>query len=444
MKQFLRYILTLVVILLTTTPAWADDCTYILSDTPSKVNVVQTGSLGLIKYHNFPNTTLCTLTNSYGISKISFNMRKDGGTNNGDFKLQFYNGSSWEDAKDASDNSITWNVKNSNTATVSREINPNSSTGKASKFQIIRTSNTNFTSNGRYFTISNIVVVMAKTLSGSEDPMPPFDDQVYNTTSGAQTRTFTFSNIETGKSISITKNTNAAEFLADIVKSGDCTGSVTVSVKFKPSQKGTRTGQITISGDCGSKTFTVTGNGLVATPTLTLKKTTGLVDRTTDVAKPNYIDLGDFIDTYIGDGCKYEVVSTNGQYAHFDGDNFYATEQGAYTIHITSPAGDHYSDTFADGKKFREIVITVRDKARPVYKANYTQSSADGMLVDGTIENAFTLTNVSNDAYFACNISVTSISNVNNGSGKVISYDAKNNKIKEIPAIVLENVEVIF
>ena len=429
MKQFLRYIFLLLALFMATASTWAADCTYSLDNTPSRVNVVETGKSWIgTKHYNFPNTTLCTLTNSYGISKISFNMRKDGGTNNGDFKLQYYNGSSWEDAKDASNNSITWNVKNSNTATVSREINPNSTTGKASKFQIIRTEDTNFTSSSRYFTISNIVVVIAKTLSGSEETMP-FDEQVYNTTSSAKTRDFTFSNVATGKSISITNNTNATEFPAEITKNGDCTGSVTVSVKFKPSQKGTRTGQITISGDCGSKTFTVTGNGLLATPTLTLKGTTGLVDRTADVAKPNYIDLSVFIDTYIGDGYKYEVVSSNSQYAHFVGDNFYATEKGAYTIHITSPAGDHYSDTFADGKKYREIVITVRDKARPVYKANYTQSSADGMLVDGTIENAFTLTNVSNDAYFACNISVTSISNVNDGSGTVISYDAKNNKI---------------
>ena len=428
-KSFTKYILTLITLLCLTINAWAADCTYSLENTPSRVNVVETGKSWLgTKHYNFPNTTLCTLTNSYGISKISFNMKKDGGTNNGDFKLQFYNGSSWEDAKDASNNSITWNVKNSNTATVSREINPNSTTGKASKFQIIRTEDTNFSLSSRYFTISNIVVVMEKTLSGSEETMP-FDNQVYNTTSSAKTRDFTFSNVATGKSISITNNTNATEFPAEIAKNGDCTGSVTVSVKFKPSQKGTRTGQITISGDCGSKTFTVTGNGLLATPTLTLKGTTGLVDRTADVTKPNYIDLGVFFDTYIGDGYKYEVVSSNSQYAHFVGDNFYGTEKGEYTIHITSPAGDHYSDTFADGKKYREIVITVRDKARPAYKMNYPQSSADAMLVDGTIENAFTLTNVSNDAYFACNISVTSISNVNDGSGKVISYDAKNNKI---------------
>lgn len=428
-KSFTKYILTLITLLCLTINAWAADCTYALDNTPNTVNVVETGKSWLgTKVYNFPNTTLCTLTNSYGISKISFNMKKDGGTNNGDFRLQFYNGSSWEDAKDASGNSITWNVKNSNTTSVSKQINPNSATGKATKFQIVRTSETNFTSSSRYFTISNIVVVMAKTLSGSEETMV-FDSQIYNTISVEQTREFTFSNVETGKSISITSNTNAAEFPAEIAKDGDCTGTVSVSVKFKPSQKGTRTGQITVSGDCGSKTFAVTGNGLLATPTLTLKGTSGLVDRTADIANPNYINLSQYIDTYIGDGYKYEAVSSNSQYAHFDGDNFYATEKGEYTIHISSPAGDHYSDTFADGEKYRVFVVTVRDKARPAYKANYTQASADGMFVDGVIENAYTLTNVSKDAYFDCNISVRSISNVNDGSGIVISYDMANNKI---------------
>lgn len=429
MKQFFKYIILAATMLTVVVGhVWADACAYSLENTASRVNVVQTGSLGLIKYHNFPNTTLCTLTNSYGISKISFDMKKDGGTNNGDFKLQFYNGSSWEDAKDSSGNSITWNVKNTNTTTVSKQIDPNSTTGKATKFQIVRTSNTNFTSSSRYFTISNIVVVMAKTMSGSEEEIV-FDGQVYNTTSTAKTRDFTFSNVETGTSISITSNTNSTEFPAEITKQGDCTGSVTVSVKFKPSQKGTRTGEITVSGDCGSKKFSVTGNGLLATPTLTLKGLSGLVDRTADIANPNYINLSQYIDTYIGDGYKYEVVSSNSQYAHFDGDNFYATEKGEYTIHISSPAGDHYSDTFADGEKYRVLVVTVRDKARPAYKANYTQASADGMFVDGVIENAYTLTNVSKDAYFDCNISVKSISNVNDGTGIVISYDMANNKI---------------
>lgn len=420
-KQTLRHIFLLVAMFMATASAWAADCTYEYSRTVYNTNIKNNGDV--IAQYEF--------TNVYGLSSISYKLTLQCSAAGKDlqYKVQYLpsNSSTWTDTNiSTSTLDGTWQIWRSESSESKTEaISSSSSIFNARGIRIV--SNTTFGSK-RTVSVSEVKFVMAKTLSGSEETMP-FDDQVYNTTSSAKTRDFTFSNVATGKSISITNNTNAAEFPAEIAKNGDCTGSVTVSVKFKPSQKGTRTGQITVSGDCGSKTFTVTGNGLLATPTLTLKGTTGLVDRTADVAKPNYIDLSVFFDTYIGDGYKYEVVSSNSQYAHFDGDNFYATEQGAYTIHITSPAGDHYSDTFADGKKYRELVITVRDKARPVYNANYTQSSADGMLVDGIIENAYTLTNVSNDAYFACNISVTSISNVNDGSGKVISYDAKNNKI---------------
>ena len=421
MKQFLRHIFLLVALFVATANVWAADCTYEYNRTVYNTGIKNSGDI--IAQFEFANV--------YGLSSISYKLTLQCSAAGKDlqYKVQYLpsNSSTWTDTNiSTSTLDGTWQAWRSESSESKTEaISSSSSMFNARGIRIV--SNTKFGSK-RTVSVDEVKFVMAKTLSGSEETMS-FADQVYNTTSSAQTRTFTFSNVATGKSISITNNTNAAEFPAEITKEGDCTGSVSVSVKFKPSQKGTRTGQITISGDCGSKTFTVTGNGLLATPTLTLKGTTGLVDRTTDVAKPNYIDLSVFFDTYIGDGYKYEVVSSNSQYAHFDGDNFYATEQGAYTIHITSPAGDHYSDTFADGKKYREIVITVRDKARPVYKANYTQSSADGMLVDGIIENAFTLTNVSKDAYFACNISVTSISNVNDGSGKVISYDIVNNKI---------------
>lgn len=421
MKQTLRHIFLLVAMFMATASAWAADCTYEYSTTVYNTNIKNNGDV--IAQYEF--------TNVYGLSSISYILTLQCSVAGKDlqYKVQYLpsNSSTWTDTNiSTSTLNGTWQAWRSESSESKTEaISSSSSIFNARGIRII--SNTKFGSK-RTVSVNEVKFVMAKTLSGSEETMP-FDNQVYNTTSSAKTRDFTFSNVATGKSISITNNTNATEFPAEITKNGDCTGSVTVSVKFKPSQKGTRTGQITVSGDCGSKTFTVTGNGLLATPTLTLKGTTGLVDRTADVAKPNYIDLSVFFDTYIGDGYKYEVVSSNSQYAHFDGDNFYATEKGEYTIHITSPAGDHYSDTFADGKKYRELVITVRDKARPVYNANYTQSSADGMLVDGIIENAYTLTNVSNDAYFACNISVTSISDVNDGSGRVISYDAKNNKI---------------
>ena len=321
----IKALFTLIVLLFVSSNAWGE-CTYILSDTPSKVNVVQTGT-GVFgtKQYNFPNTTLCTLDNTHGVAKISFSMKKDGGLNDGDFKLQYYNGSGWSDALDDYGNVITWNVENSKTTTVSKQVNPNSSTGKASKFQIVRTSDTNFSSDGRYFTISNIVVVMAKTLSGSTETMD-FGEQMCETTSAAKIRTFAFTNDETVK----ISNTNSEEFNATLSKTTDCVGSATITVTFTPKYKGARTGTIVITGAAGSKTFTVKGIGI--------------------------------------------------------------------------------------------------GKAEPEFNANFQQSVADNLLVDGSINNAFTFTNVSNDDKFTYSIEVKNISSIAKGN-QVISYDAFNNRI---------------
>lgn len=320
-----KALFSLVMLLFLSSNAWGE-CTYILSDTPSKVNVVQTGT-GVFgtKQYNFPNTTLCTLDNTHGVAKISFSMKKDGGWNNGAFKLQYYNGSGWSDALDDYGNVITWNVKNSETTTVSKQVNPNSSTGKASKFQIVRTSDTNFSSDGRYFTISNIVVVMAKTLSGSTETMD-FGEQMCETTSAAKIRTFAFTNDETVK----ISNTNSEEFNATLSKTTDCVGSATITVTFTPKYKGERTGTIAITGAADSKTFTVKGIGI--------------------------------------------------------------------------------------------------GKAEPEFNANFQQSVADNLLVDGSINNAFTFANVSNDDKFTYSIEVKNISSIAKGN-QVISYDAFNNRI---------------
>ena len=324
----MKYFLTLVMLLVL--GAWASfvsaECTYSLSNTPSRVNVVQTGKSWIgQKLYNFPDTELCTLDNTHGIAKISFSIKKDGGWNNGAFKLQYYNGSGWSDALDDYGNVITWNVKDSETTTVSKQVNPNSSTGKASKFQIVRTSDTDFTSNGRYFTISNIVVVMAKTLSGSTETMD-FGEQMCETTSAAKIRTFAFTNDETVK----ISNTNSEEFNATLSKTTDCVGSATITVTFTPKYKGERTGTIAITGATGSKTFTVKGIGI--------------------------------------------------------------------------------------------------GKAEPEFNANFQQSVADNLLVDGSINNAFTFTNVSNDDKFTYSIEVKNISSIAKGN-QVISYDAFNNRI---------------
>lgn len=67
-------------------------------------------------------------------------------------------------------------------------------------------------------------------------------------------------------------------------------------------------------------------------------------------------------------------------------------------------------------------------KAEPEFNANFQQSVADNLLVDGSINNAFTFTNVSKDDKFTYSIEVKNISSIAKGN-QVISYDAFNNRI---------------
>lgn len=339
--------------------AWGADCNYTLSGTPSgNITVVHTRTgdwyTAYTKYYNFPTTTICTLTNSYGITAISFSMRKDGGWNNGDFKLQCYTGSSWEDAKNSAGNTITWNVKNENTTNVSATIDPTSNTGKATQFRVVRTTDTDFTSSNRYFTISSVTVRMAKSMSGNTDALT-FSNQIYGTTSSAKTKTFTFSNEVTGKSISITSNTNSTEFPTTISKKGDCTGSVTVSVQFKPSAQGTRSGSITVSGDCGSKTFSVSGTGVRANSSIEMKDD-GNVNVSISGINTSSIDLSSLQKSKTGNGnVTYSIRSATGTNATTstaliasDGKTFSATECGTYTIRATQAQTDQYNSSYDD------------------------------------------------------------------------------------------------
>lgn len=419
-----RAALILCTFLCISTNAWAGSaCNYAdLSVTKYGVKNGNTyWAFGTRDYYDIPTFEFGSVSNEYGISHITLVLEFPDLSGisavTEKFQPQYKIGSgAWTNLGD------NFTVGNDE---VTKNYDVAIAGGSIVYFQLVRVEKAKFTDSQK-FTLS-ATIRMAKSLSGSESELS-FDDQIYNTTSSALTREFTFSNIETGKSISISSNTNSSEFPATLSKSGDCDGTVTVNVQFKPSQKGTRSGSITVLGDCGSKTFSVSGTGLVATPTLILSATTGIVDRTSNVLSPNYFDLSSLISTYVGDGYAYSISSDNSEHGYIIGDNFYATEAGDYTIRISSPEGDHYGDTFSDDATYRTVTITVRDKAHPSFEMNCTQAVADALLVDGTITNAFNISNVSNDADFNCYITPV-INSINNGNGKVIEYNAVTNTI---------------
>ena len=124
---------------------------------------------------------------------------------------------------------------------------------------------------------------MNKTLSGSTAVMD-FGEVVYGDNKSL-TRDFTYSCLETGKTASVSSS-NSSEFEVSLNKTNiDCSGTVTVTVKFKPNGYGTdgkKSSTITVSSNNGasSVSFTAKGTCKRATPTFTGSAYTLNVDGT--------------------------------------------------------------------------------------------------------------------------------------------------------------------
>jgi len=377
-------LLTMVIILMVGSGnAWGE-CTYSLSNTPSNVPVAKNGStywlLGTQYYYDFPTTTLCTLTNSYGISAISFSMKKDGGSNNGDFKLQCYTGSSWEDAKNSSGNNITWNVKNSNTTNVSATIDPTSNTGKASKFQIVRTSNVNFTSSSRYFTISNVKVTMATTAS-----MPATLNVGSAAVDGNVSNTFKFKHSNrNGQTITFSSDKSAFTVSPTSVTLG-CSGEETIKVTYSPTCNNKPT-----SAKITAKYGNTTLGTLKASASSTLNDQTvtwNTTGKATSLVAGDTLIIGGYASSSstIGDKPAIRYTSSNTGVIRVSGDTLFAVNgMAGHSAVITA-----YQD--ADCKyayAYATQTFQVTDKAVPtftLYINNVAQATKTANLKVGDV-----------------------------------------------------------
>lgn len=358
----LRYAFAIVAMLtLGAGEIWGNDCNYTINDFINEKYGAKNGNtFGLIKYYDIDTYEFGNVDNTYGVSHISVSVAfpdlSKASAVKEKFQLQYKVGSgSWTDLGSQQ------SVGRSSVSMYNNDISI--SAGQKVYFKLVRVEKASFTDSQR-FTVS-ASVRMAKTLSGSTDDMT-FSDQTYGTTSSAQTRTFTFSNETTGQSITISNNTNSEEFPATISKSGDCTGSVTVSVQFRPSAQDTRSGSITVSGDCGSKTFTVKGNGLRANSALSMNN--GSVNVSITGINSSTLDLSTLIASQTGNGgVTYEVIGATGAKATTstatiaaDKKTFSATETGVYTIRATKALTDQYNSSTDD------FTVTV-NKLQPTF-----------------------------------------------------------------------------
>lgn len=139
------------------------------------------------------------------------------------------------------------------------------------------------------------------------------------------------------------------------------------------------------------------------------------------------IDLSELIAEHVGDAIEYSVTSENMSKATLNGAVFSATEVGGYTVQIKSKEGDQYNETSQD------VTVTVNAKPTPKFVRNLTQEEADALLVEGIIENAFTLTNVSGDENLEITVATLTISDVKKGD-EVLAYDVESNTITPLNA----------
>jgi len=365
------------------TQAWGDDCTYTYS---RDVYTTSINNGEVIAQYSF--------TNSYGLVSFSYKLTLTCTAAGADltYKIQYLpsNSNTWKDT-DVSTSTLNgtwqaWRSEDSENKTVT--VSSTSPIYNARGIRIVSTKNFGthidwFKTVKTYRTVSvsDVSFKMAKTLSGSEEEMT-FSNQTYNTTSSAKTREFTFSNEVTGKSITISENTNSTEFPATLTKSGDCTGFVTVSVKFKPSAQGDRSGSITVSGDCGSKTFSVSGTGLRANSSLEMND--GAVNVSIAGINSSTLDLSTLLKSKTGNGgITYKVQSATGENATTltasiaaDGKTFSATECGTYTIRATQAQTDQYNSSYDD------FTVTV-NKLQPTF----TWKSFDHIYASDVLEN---------------------------------------------------------
>lgn len=355
----IKPVLTLLILLIVggglTSRAWGTDCAYGFTKNEETTSITQNDVI----YRATINGTY------YGLSKLTFQVSFTKSldllynrSKSLDYDIYLYNNSTKSWTKRESKTLSGYGIGDeSETITYTTDLT------NITAFKVVSTTDFTYKSWGktkytyRTVSVSNVSFVMAKTISGSTADMT-FADQSYGTTSSAKTRDFTFSNEATGKSISVT-NSNESDFIASITKSGDCTGTATVSVKFKPSARGQKTGTITVSGDCGSKSFTVKGTGL--RPASSISMSNSSVNVSVAGINSSTLDLSTLM-TRTGNGeVTYTIKSATGKNATTttasiaaDKKTFSATVCGVYTLQAVQAESEQYESSTSN-----EFTVTV-------------------------------------------------------------------------------------
>lgn len=361
----IKPVLTLLILLIVcgglTSRAWADACKYI-SNQGSTINTYQSSSgwYGIgAKYKFYAENSLGSLSsadNTYGVSAISCKVKLNSVTGGKSVKAiaQYKVGSgSWT------------NIGSEQTISNGSEYTFSSSSLSIAKnqqvsFQVKVTSTTEYGQNRSMSTTLN--VTMAKSMSANSTAAMSFGEVEYGKSGTAQTRTITYSNVETGKTMSIALSQKSSDFTISLNKTNlDCSGTVTATINFTPQSRGSKKDTAVISSTNGVTSIRIPLSGTGKRPASSISMSNSSVNVSIAGINSSTLDLSTLM-TRTGNGAvTYSIIGASGQNATTttasianDKKTFSATVCGVYTLQAVQAESEQYESSTSN-----EFTVTV-------------------------------------------------------------------------------------
>ena len=403
MKQFLRYILTLVVILLTTTPAWAVDCHQVTKSTfTTDGEYSEKNWIGTTKYYYFTPKDQCifTIDNDWNlVSQISFTATGD--TDDGGelkFKIIYKtaSNSAWQEIGSEHILKRSYNalkvkfepgVEN---ITLNATTYPNlkNATEIGIRFtKYIEADDSGNKSDKRTITISNFNVTFSQYFTSDKHGKTlEFPSTEVNTTSTTKhTVAYNYNNTVTSCTW---KSDNPMFSVAADTHAADCSGTKNIVISFRPTEiRSEITGTITGTDNNGNKIIIyVKGSSWgLQEPTYIWNPT---VWNGTSQVREIYVNntINDLI-TYTSStaACTYSItqiedggINNGDATCTFLDNTFYAGRAGRYRLTVSQPASVSGSSGYTEGSTSIELLVKK-------YTTNFAINFADEYYVDDAI-----------------------------------------------------------
>ena len=436
----IKPVLTLLILLIVggglTSRAWADACKYI-SNQGSTINTYQSSSgwhgIGA-KYKFYAENSLGSLSsadNTCGVSAISCKVKLNSVTGGKSVKAiaQYKVGSgSWI------------NIGSEQTITNGSEYTFSSSSLSIAKnqqvsFQVKVTSTTEYGQNRSMSTTLN--VTMAKSMTASSTDAMSFGEVEYGKSGTAKTRTITYSNVETGKTMSIALSQKSSDFTVALNKTNlDCSGAVTATINFTPQGRGLKKDTAIISSTNGVTSIRIPLSGTGKRPASSISMSNSSVNVSVPGINSSTLDLSTLM-TRTGNGeVTYTIKSATGKNATTttasiaaDKKTFSATVCGVYTLQASQAESEQYESSTSNeftvtvNKLTPTIVFDNADNPEIIYSGDVIEQPAyrmyNGKEIDRVV--SYVSSDMSNTGAIAVVVTTLTARNVTAPEGSSVN-----------------------